>query len=610
MAGTEDTGGLKKYLEDLGKSFGDAIKTNVDIDSIKKKFVEVEDSAISISRSFGVGRDNITNIKAAMTDLVGKAKLLNMSFYDVAEIQQSIAEDLGRNVLLTEKSADGVLATAKVLKGMGMEFGATASKFKDVGVSYMGVSKQMEGVVNTARKLGVNAKGVVGDVVKNLDKLNKYNFKGGVDGLAKMAAQSKVLRVNMDEIFEVADKAFNPEGAIDMAAAMQRLGVTQSDLLDPLRLMDLASNDPGELMNQIGKMSEKFVQLNKDGRFEIMPGGKRQLMEISKELGISYKELTKMAVGSKELDMKMSKIKFPSTFTEEQRNLIANMAEIGPGGEMTMRIDGKEFGIDEAMAKLGKDDDAMKKFMADSEPKTMEELAKEQLSFTEQNNIVLEQIRDRVGYGLASSKGFETLTKAQMEIQQAAIDATQSKTLSEKGIRETIGYQSDELMKALADRDVSKVAKVGYDFGETIVKAATELTESASKAGTKLKESDNTAIRMVTGKEEGKTKTITEAKPVVGEAKVVETKPGEYNFSQLAQTMEQLRKQETTQNLNYNGNLTVSVNTPPGVDKSQFERYLNDLLKDPSFVQRLAKLVNDPTASKNPLETNQEFRTK
>ena len=36
-----------------------------------------------------------------------------------------------------------------------------------------------------------------------------------------------------------------------MAAAMQRLGVAQSDLLDPLRLMDLSANDPTELQNQI-----------------------------------------------------------------------------------------------------------------------------------------------------------------------------------------------------------------------------------------------------------------------------------------------------------------------------------------------------------------------
>jgi len=39
-----------------------------------------------------------------------------------------------------------------------------------------------------------------------------------------------------------------------MSAALQRLGVTQSELLDPLRLMDLSINDPGELQNQLVQM--------------------------------------------------------------------------------------------------------------------------------------------------------------------------------------------------------------------------------------------------------------------------------------------------------------------------------------------------------------------
>ena len=41
-----------------------------------------------------------------------------------------------------------------------------------------------------------------------------------------------------------------------------------------------------------------------------MPGGKRQMMEIAKELQIPYETLTKMALAGSELDVKMQKIKF------------------------------------------------------------------------------------------------------------------------------------------------------------------------------------------------------------------------------------------------------------------------------------------------------------
>ena len=64
-----------------------------------------------------------------------------------------------------------------------------------------------------------------------------------------------------------------------------------------------------------------------------MPGAKRQLMEIESALGMGQGTLSKMALSSAELGDKMSKIRFPDTFTEEQKTMIANMAEMGEGGE-------------------------------------------------------------------------------------------------------------------------------------------------------------------------------------------------------------------------------------------------------------------------------------
>jgi hypothetical protein len=66
-------------------------------------------------------------------------------------------------------------------------------------------------------------------------------------------------------------------------------------------------------------MSEQFVQLGEDGKFEIMPGAKRQMMEISEKLGMGKDGLAKMALASAEVADKMQKIKFPSSFTEEEK---------------------------------------------------------------------------------------------------------------------------------------------------------------------------------------------------------------------------------------------------------------------------------------------------
>lgn len=588
--------GLQAQLEKLGMDFGRAIYTNFNPVRIKEVFDEVETKSFNIAKSFGVGRTNIMNIKAAMTDVVGDAKELGFNFDKIAETQLGISEDLGRNVILNNQAYKGLLATQKVT---GEDAVATAKAFKDVGFSYLSVEKQMTKAVDISRKMGVNAKGVAADVVKNLDKLNKYNFKGGVDGLAQMVAKAKVLRADMEEVFDFADKVFDPEGAIETAAALQRLGVTQSELLDPLRMMDLAQNDPGELMNQIGKMSEKFVQLNKDGRFEIMPGAKRQMMEIAKAMDIPYKELTKMAVGSKELDMKLSKIKFPATFTEDQKNLIANLSEIGPGGEMTLTLDGTQMGIDKAMETFAKDKDALDRFMKDSEPKTMEELAKEQLTVEENQEILLASISDRIGFGLAASKGIDRLQRGQISLNKDIMAATKrtiteggvekSTVLSEKGIRQGIGNQSDKMITSLFKGDFSKAGEAGMGMLGELKKGVMEEMELLAKAY-----GDSETYNILSGQEsKGKTQT-----------------PGLKTDLKSGTELSYLDKlqnkvvTESNQNFTYSGKLDVNFTAPSGVNSKDIEKIINDIINSAEFKQKLAMMANDPTGKMNPSQQN------
>ena len=590
--------GLEKQFQQIGEKFGDAVLSNVTPARLKEVFDEVEGAAMGIAKSFGVGRTNILNIKAAMTDAVGSVKELGFGFSDIAKIQQGIAEDLGRNVVLNNTAYKDLLSTFKVT---GVEVGLLTKNFKDVGVSYLGVQSQMQKVVDISRKMGVNAQGVSAEVVKNLTKLNTFNFKGGIEGLTKMVAQAKVLRIDMEKVFILSESLFEPDKAIEMSAALQRLGVTQSELLDPLRLMDMAQNDPGELMNQMSKMSEKFVQLNKDGRFEIMPGAKRQLREIAGAMGMSYDELAKMATGSKELDMKLSKIKFPATFTEEQRNFIANLSEIGPGGEMTLTIDGEEVGIDKAMETFAKDKDALNKFMKDQEPKTMEELAKEQLTVQENQEILLAMIADTMGYGLAASKGGERLSRAEIEIYRNGVELLKrtskdkegkekTETFSEKGVRQGIGTQSDDLIKSLFKGDLKGAGEAGTNMANEFYKMFTEKMEKASVV---YKESKVGSI--LTG-EEGKTKTQT-GTPTT-------EKTAEMSYLDKLQKQVQV---PVTQNLNYTGSLNVNFTAPPGVNTADVERVMNDLLKKPEFIQMIAQMAKDPTGKQNPSQQNMNF---
>lgn len=392
--GTTISEQIKDALKNITASYTDAEK-------IKDVYYEIEESASNIAKSFGQGREQITAIKSAMAEATDKIYLLGGKWQDVVDIQQTAATTLGRNVILASGSYEKLYETAKVT---GQSNEQLMKGFKDAGFSLYDVNNQMQKVMDTARSTGVNATGVSKQVVENMSKMNQFNFQGGVEGMAKMAAQAVNLRVDMKATLDIAKGLFSPEKAIEMASAMQRLGVAQGDLLDPLKLMDLAQNDPAELQNQIAQMSKQFVQLNADGHFEIMPGAKRQLMEIESELGYTNGELTKMALGGAELEQKMGKIKFPEFATKEQQEMLANITEMGANGDMKIKVDGEEMDINDAMEKFGTDEESFNKLIDASKPKKMEELAEEQLGTQKSILGVAESLTGRAGRALAITK--------------------------------------------------------------------------------------------------------------------------------------------------------------------------------------------------------------
>lgn len=427
-------------IKNLGTQISDAmdsIKSNIDINQILNQVLLIDNAAQSVAKSFGVSKEFSKEIRVQFSEARKDVALMGGTLNDILKIQLESNESLGRNVILQSDTIEKIFATTKVT---GQESKTLIANFKDVGISAFNLVKNMEKVVDTAKSSGVNAQIVSAKVVSNLESLNRFNFQGGVDGLAKMAAQATGLRIDMKSTLDFAEKVFDPEGAIETAAALQRLGVTQSDLLDPLRLLDLSQNDPAELQNQLVQMTKQFVRLNEAGNFEIAPGAKRQLREISKELGISYQELTKMAIGSSELEDKLNKIKFPNTFTEEQKTMIANMAEMGSEGEYKLILDDKELGLDEAIKKLSGDEELLKKFMKDAEPMDMEELAKKQLGVAERTLGVLNSIANRSGTALAASdlgdamsSGFERIfTKTEEVITKKMTDILGGKKVEGK----------------------------------------------------------------------------------------------------------------------------------------------------------------------------------
>ena len=594
---------IGKYLGDLLSDIQEEYRKAFNIETIIKQMNEVEDQAAQLSKQFGSGRENVLNISKGLTESLTTITLMGGDLTSIAEIQKAISADLGRNVVSSNEIVESLFATSQVVG----ETSATLVKnFKDAGMSAAHIKEEMEGVVNISRQQGLNAQAVSKQVVSNLDTLNKFNFQGGVDGLAKMAAQAVSLRVDMKTTLGLAEKMFNPEQAIEMAAAMQRLGVAQSDLLDPLRLMEMGQNDPAELQNQIAEMTKQFVTMGDKGRFEIMPGSKLRLMEIAKELGITYGELSKMAIAGKELDDKLTKIRFPeNAFSKEQESFIANIAQMNKDGQYTIKIDGKEFGMEEAINEFKKSPEKLEELMS---PKSMEELAKEQLTTlqTISKNIEAGQ---QIGYAAGGSKfgkDMFDLFRASSNVSGAAFRAslggdtkTQTKVIDETynaftgAITSLTGEGSfEEKIKKAAEN----VEDAGKTLSDSLKKAGENIPVTFNEEYKKLVASNNNVIKVlesvygkISGKEpDSKTKSV-ETQNIIDQR----TKENIDKISQGGTSMSETGK-KTGEPLEFTIKIEHDLkNTPTGIDESKIIEVLKKTIPEQEIKIALDKAMKD-----------------
>jgi len=393
---------IKGVISDFATEIGDALATNINPDRMLEKLFEVDDAAKAIAKSFGTGTDNIVNLKMSMTNAVTEVTKLGGNFEKIAQIQQTVGESVGRNVVIASEAYAKLYAAGEVSGKQAAEF---VPKFKDVGISIYQAGTQMEKIVNTAREIGVNVGTVTGEVMKHMDKLNLITFQGGVEGFA-----------------------------------------------------------------DLGK---DFVKLNEKGQFEIIKGEQRRLKEVAKELGMMPAEFAKMAIGAKELEDKLQKIKFPDTITEEQKQFIANMAEMNEKGEYVISYEGKDREVNDLMKEFGGDQAKLAKFMEDSKPKTMEDLATQQLTTLQGIKASIDSLQDRGGYAFGGSEVGQDAIEAVVAGYKKTADAFDE--IDIKGMRKIYDEGATDFVDTL-----NRVIR-GEDSVEAVFKSMTGIAKQTSE---------------------------------------------------------------------------------------------------------------------------------
>jgi hypothetical protein len=233
-------------------------------------------------------------------------------------------------------------------------------------------------------------------------------------------------------------------------------------------------------------MTKDFTRFNEQTKsFEILPGAKRRMREVADALGMTGSEFSKMALNAANFDMKLKQIKFSPDVKEEDRELVATMAQFNKGGvaevkirEMKTNEKGEQEWtgeyITKAVSELKDDDVKNLKELQELQGETMEEIAFDQLSQLVALNGSFNKLSTSLTYGAASNKNVQKTFKSGMS----------SATKSIKSVNDE--FDTPDVRQGL-DLVVKKIGSMFEklpNLGTMFEGATTKLTELVTKIST------------------------------------------------------------------------------------------------------------------------------
>jgi ABC-type transporter Mla subunit MlaD len=326
---------LNEIPKGLSKTFDAFRKVAAELKGdISNLFFGLDEKASEVVGVLGQSRNYAEGIRQSLADAVPElasiakdGKDFGAALEAAANAQKEITKSLKTNLLLTSRQMIDIATVSQAYSISSQELGEFVERFATAGQSINNFPDALEKSANYARSMGVNVDATMEYISKNLERMNEFGFKDGVEGLGRMAARMAAMRIDLNAVYNFADKVFDPENAISMVAGFQRMGVAVGDLADPFRLMYLASEDVEELEKQIGKAVEKFSTFDEKSKtFKIAPNAKRDLRELSQMMGYNYEDLVKISQQAERFRIVGRDLKIGGV-DEETKQFLANVAQ-------------------------------------------------------------------------------------------------------------------------------------------------------------------------------------------------------------------------------------------------------------------------------------------
>lgn len=286
-----------------------------------------------INEQMGIAGKLSEEFRDNILETVPMAATLGFDIKNITDMVTTLGEKSGRFNLMSQETMEHSLVTTRAFGSTMREMGETMTEFEKVGYGAADTLQQIDTAGRSSISLGLNAKKTTEILKKDIGKLNEFGFSNGVQGLNRMIQKSLEFRMNMDDVFKIADKVMSPDSAIELTANLQVLGGAIGDFNDPLKLMYMATNNVEGLQDALIGAAGGLATYNKEqGKFEVTGANLRRAKEMAAQLGMTTGDLNKSAIAAQER-IQANNVLLAKGFDMDKndREFLTNMSQMKDG---------------------------------------------------------------------------------------------------------------------------------------------------------------------------------------------------------------------------------------------------------------------------------------
>lgn len=317
---------------DFGKimqSLSTVAKPIIALDGALRKQVNV-----SLGLTGGLARD----LRTDMIEVAEETTKYGIEIDDVAAAYSSFITDLGLAVPISRDVAKGLMLQSKAVGLSATQAGSFLATLTDFGVGLEKGPETLKEMASTARSMGLSTNKFMNFATTNLKMINTLGFSKGIRGFTQIAAKASSIGYDLASAQTAAEKLFDIDGAVEMAAQLNVLGGDFGKLGNAIDLMFSPTNDMEGFTNSLMDATKQFVSFNSEkNTFDVSPLDLRRAREFAKVTGMSIEEVIRSGKRLAKMEMIKDKISFLPNLSEEERTLIGNLGSISDSGEVTLK---------------------------------------------------------------------------------------------------------------------------------------------------------------------------------------------------------------------------------------------------------------------------------